>query len=434
MTINTIKSFTVDPFNQFLKKQSSSSIIMLGAMVLAMIIANSAYAGWYEALWKMEVGFTFGILSLFKPFIYWINDGLMAIFFLMIGLEIKREVLIGELSSMRKALLPIIAALGGAIVPALIYTVINMKNGNLSGWGVPMATDIAFAIGIMAMLGDRVPIQLKIFLTSLAVVDDIIAVVVIALFYTNSIAMSYLMYAGVVIVILAIMNIANVKSILVYLIVGLILWYFFLKSGVHATVAGVILAFFIPSQPRIPLMTFNKSIGIFMTELKHCTNNPDSEIPTKCQKHIFNKIIHASLSAYNPMSRLEYNLHGISAFLIMPIFAFANTGLILSGDAFSGVGSPISLGIIFGLILGKPVGIMLFVLVAEKIKMITIPEEINRSRLLGAAILSGIGLTMSIFISGMAFSPEDAQTAKLGILIASLVAGTTGFLFLKAKG
>jgi len=403
---------------------------MLGAMLLAMILANSAYSQWYSDLWKMKVGFSFGVLSLFKPLIYWINDGLMAIFFLVIGLEIKREVLIGELSSMRKALLPIIAAVGGAVIPALIYTVINLKNGNTSGWGVPMATDIAFAIGIMAMLGDKVPIQLKIFLTSLAVVDDIIAVVVIAVFYTQNIAMSYIIYAIITIAVLALMNYFKIKSILIYLTVGLVLWYFFLKSGVHATVAGVILAFFIPSQPRIPLMTFNKSIGMFMSELKNCTNNPNSEIPTKCQKSVFNKIIHASLSAYNPMSRLEYNLHGLSAFFIMPLFAFANTGLLLGGDAFSEIATPISLGIIFGLVLGKPIGIMLFVTVADKLRMIQIPSEITKHHLLGASILSGIGLTMSIFISGMAFNAGDAQTAKLGILVASLISGISGFILL----
>jgi NhaA family Na+:H+ antiporter len=427
-----ILSIAIDPFNQFLKKQSSSSIIMLGAMVLAMILANSAYSEWYHGLWKAEFGFSMGNISLFKPLIYWINDGLMAVFFLMIGLEIKREILIGELSTMQKAMLPIVAAIGGAVVPALIYVIINLNGGNLDGWGVPMATDIAFAIGVMTLLGDKVPVQLKIFLTSLAVVDDMIAVAVIAVFYTGSIDYTYLMYAAGIVIVLIALNIFKVKSILTYLAAGIFLWYFFLKSGVHATIAGVILAFFIPSQPRIPLMSFNRLISVFMNELKRCKNNPDSEIPTKCQKHIFNKIIHASLSAYNPMSRLEYNLHGLSAFIIMPLFAFANTGVGISAGASAELLSPISLGIILGLVIGKPAGIMSVVLAAEKFKIVHIPDEITKRLLLGASVLSGIGLTMSIFISGMAFSDENIGTAKIAILAASLIAGAAGALLLKS--
>lgn len=426
-----IKAIALDPFSQFIKQESSSSIIMLMSMAAAMILANSGLAGWYNNLWQTKFGLTFGGFSLYKPLIYWINDGLMAIFFLVIGLEIKREILIGELSSFKKALLPLVAAVGGAVVPAVIYLAVNFKGGITSGWGVPMATDIAFAIGIMALLGSRVPVQLKIFITSLAVVDDMIAVLVIALFYSHGMVMSYLIYAAVTIVLLAVMNIAKVRSILAYLIVGAFLWYFFLKSGVHATIAGVILAFFVPSEPRIPLHTFNKSIGMFMNEMKNCKNNPDSEIPTKCQKHTFNKIIHTSLSAYNPMSRLEYNLHGISAFLIMPLFAFANTGVSINADALGGFVSPASLGILLGLVIGKPVGIIAAVKLGEKAKLISLPGEITSPLLLGASILSGIGLTMSIFIASMAFTGAYVDIAKVAILSASVLAGLTGYILLR---
>jgi len=432
MTINTIKSITVDPFNQFIKKESSSSIIMLGAMIAAMILANSGLSGWYEDLWHKKVGFTFGDFSLYKSLHHWINDGLMALFFLVIGLEIKREILIGELSSFRNALLPIIAAVGGAVVPALIYVGLNFKNGDLSGWGVPMATDIAFAIGVMALLGNRVPIQLKIFITSLAVVDDMIAVIVIALFYTENIVMGYLVYAGIVMAVLLAMNLFKIRSILAYLIMGMFLWYFFLKSGIHATIAGVLLALFIPSEPRLPMQAFKRSMNMFLGQLKNCDNNVDSEIPTKCQKSVLNKMIHTSLSTYNPMSRLEYNLHGLSAFIIMPIFAFANTGVKINPSDIMLILSPVSLGIILGLVVGKPIGITGFVHLGKKMNLISLPAEINMAQVFGAAVLSGIGLTMSIFIASMAFAPEMVGTAKIAILTASVIAGVSGFVLLKS--
>ncbi|PLX70131.1 MAG: Na+/H+ antiporter NhaA [Denitrovibrio sp.] len=433
MTLNTqnIKHAAFDPISQFLKKESSSSILMLIAMASAMILANSGYSEMYHNFWQTKFGATFGSVTLYKPIILWINDGLMAIFFLVIGLEIKREILIGELSTLKQALLPLVGAIGGAVIPALIYITINYKGGIPAGWGVPMATDIAFAIGIMALLGSRVPIQLKIFITSLAVVDDMIAVLVIAFFYTSEILTNYLFYAGITIFVLILLNVFKVRAILAYLVVGVVLWYFFLKSGIHATIAGVILAFFIPSEPRIPMATFKKSMGIFMVELKHSKNNPDSEIPTKEQKYIFNKIIHASLSAYNPMSRLEYNLHSLSAFLIMPLFAFANTGVTITSGSMTGLMSQASLGIIFGLMLGKPIGIMTFLKLGQKFKLIEIPAILTNSRLFGASVLSGIGLTMSIFIASMAFSADFVDIAKLSIVIVSVICGISGYLILR---
>lgn len=407
-------------------------------MASAMILANSSYAELYHSFWQTKFGLTFGAISLYKPIILWINDGLMAIFFLVIGLEIKREIKIGELSSFKQALLPLVGgAIGGAVVPAGIYLAVNYNGGIPSGWGgvPPMATDIAFAIGIMALLGSRVPpIQLKIFITSLAVVDDMIAVLVIAFFYTSEILTNYLVYAGVAIIILALFNIFRVRSILAYLAVGIILWYFFLKSGIHATLAGgVILAFFIPSEPRIPMVTFKKSMGIFMSELGNSKNNPDSEIPTKEQKTIFNKIIHASLSAYNPMSRLEYNLHGLSAFVIMPLFAFANTGITITSGSLSGLISQASLGgiILGGLMIGKPLGIMAFLKTAELFKIIEIPAVLTNTRLFGASVLSGIGLTMSIFIASMAFSADFISIAKLSIVVVSVICGVSGYFILR---
>ncbi|UOD35138.1 Na+/H+ antiporter NhaA [Deferribacteraceae bacterium V6Fe1] len=426
-----VKEIIVDPFSQFLKKESSSSILMLLSMCLALFFANSHFSDWYHNLWQQKSGFTFANFSLYKPLILWINDALMAIFFLVIGLEIKREILIGELSDIKGAMFPIISAIGGAVFPALIYVAINFKNGNLSGWGVPMATDIAFAVGVMALLGDRIPIQLKIFITSLAVVDDMIAVLVIAIFYTSKVSVTYLIWAAITLILLLIINRLRIKVIMVYLFLGMFLWYFFLKSGIHSTIAGVLLAFFIPSQPKIPLATFKKSMRVFLEQLKSCSDNPDSEIPTKCQKETLNKIIYTSISTYNPMSRLEYNLHTLSAFVIMPVFAFANTGVSINFADLSAFFSPISIGIIFGLVLGKPLGILLFILLFSKLNIISIPIELKKTQIFGAAILSGIGLTMSIFIASMAFDGADIETAKLSILIASFIAGTVGYVVLR---
>jgi len=433
-TIKHVKEFAFDPFNQFIKQESASSIIMLFAMVSAMALANSAYSGWYFDLWHTKVGFTFGDFSLYKSLHHWINDGLMALFFLMVGLEIKREIIIGELSSIDKALLPIIAAIGGAVVPAVIYAVTNMNSGHISGWGVPMATDIAFAVGVLALLGNRVPFQLKVFITSLAVVDDMIAVLVIAFFYTEQIITTYLIYSGVTILVLVLMNFVKVKSIMAYLIVGAFLWFFFLKSGIHATLAGVLLALFIPSQPKITLPVFKRSMLKFVHQFENCPDNPESDIPTKCQKKSLNKILHTAVSGYNPMSRLEYNLHGLTAFLIMPLFAFANTGISISVTDIGNVANPLGLGIIMGLFIGKPIGILSSVFIAVKLKIVAIPAQIKKVHLAGASMLSGIGLTMSIFISSMAFTPEILPQAKMAILIASVISGISGYMLLKFKG
>jgi len=430
-----IKEVTVDPFNHFIQKESASSIIMLVSMASAIILANSAYSEWYFGLWHMELGFTLGGFTLYKSIHHWINDGLMALFFLMVGLEIKREILIGELSSLDKALLPIIAAVGGAVVPALIYVAANLNGGTISGWGVPMATDIAFAVGILALLGNRVPLQLKIFITSLAVVDDMLAVSVIAVFYTEQIYMTYLLYAAGTLAVLFLFNIFNIKSIMLYLFTGAFLWFFFLKSGIHATLAGVLLALFIPSQPKITLPVFKRSMLKFVREFERCSDNPDSDIPTKCQKKSLNKILHTAISGYNPMSRLEYNLHGLTAFVIMPVFAFANTGISLSvNEAAGAFVNPVGIGIIAGLFIGKPLGILLFTFAAVKAKIVQIPKSISMKHLAGAASISGIGLTMSIFIASMAFSSEMLPLAKMAILSASVLSGITGYLLIRLPG
>lgn len=426
------KKFLTDPFNQFIKKQSSSSIIMILAMLMALLIANSTLQNAYHAFWETYTGFSFGDFMLKKHLSHWINDGLMALFFLVIGLEVKREILIGELSTPQKAMFPIVGALGGAVVPALIYVGFNLGGGSLDGWGIPMATDIAFAIGILALLGNRVPVNLKVFLTSLAVVDDMIAVLVIAIFYTAEIKVAYLIYTAVVLVVLFAANRSQIRSITVYLILGAFMWYFLLKSGVHATIAGVLLALFIPTEPKIGFKVFSRASRKAIDDFDNCVDDPNTEIPTKCQKQRMNRLIQVAFAAYNPLSRLEYNLHGFSAFVIMPIFAFANVGISMSAEMFQGVFSPESLGIIVGLFIGKPLGIAGSLFLAVRMKLVHMPDGLNMQLISGAAILGGIGLTMSIFIANMAFSGSATlENAKLAILTSSVVAGFCGFVYLK---
>jgi NhaA family Na+:H+ antiporter len=420
----------VDPFGQFIKKESSSSIIMIGAMTLALFAANSGFKEVYDALLTMKFGFSIGDFSLYKDLILWINDGLMALFFLVVGLELKRELLIGELSSPDKALVPIVAAIGGAVIPALIFFAFNYGRDSIAGWGIPMATDIAFALGILALIKNT-PSQLKIFLTSLAVVDDMIAVLVITLFYTDTVNMAYLYYSGAAVLLLLIMNRVKILQIGAYLTIGVFLWYFLLKSGVHATIAGVILAAFIPAQPKISLKVFARLSERQLEGFKASPDDPTTDIVNKYQKKYLNNLIHTALHAYNPMSRLEYNLHGITAFFVMPVFAFFNMGLGISASDFSALLSPMSLGIILGLFVGKPLGIVASVLIFKKMNIISLPKGISMRHITGAGMLAGIGLTMSIFISAMAYSADTSSEAKMAILAASIMSGLVGYIYLK---
>jgi NhaA family Na+:H+ antiporter len=413
-----------------MKQESASSIIMIGAMAMALFAANSGFKDVYGSLQTMKFGFSVGDFSLYKDLVLWINDGLMALFFLVVGLELKRELLIGELSSADKAMVPLVAAVGGAIIPALIFTAFNFGKPSIAGWGIPMATDIAFALGILALI-KGIPSQLKIFLTSLAVVDDMIAVLVITLFYTDTVNMTYIAYAGGMTVILLIMNRLRILQIGAYLLAGALLWYFLLKSGVHATIAGVILAAFIPSRPKIALKVFARLADRQLDEFNECPDDPTTDIVNSCQKKKLNNLIHTALHAYNPMSRLEYNLHGLTAFIVMPIFAFFNMGLAVSTADLSSLVSSMGLGIIGGLVIGKPLGIVLAIMLFAKMKVITLPQELNMNHILGAGMLAGIGLTMSIFISGMAYPPEVSSSAKMAILAASLISGIIGYIHLK---
>ncbi len=375
-------------FNDFVKNQRSVGILLILCTAISLFLANSMFSDAYTHFWHYVLSFGFSNFKMEMSISHFINDALMAVFFLLIGLEIKRELNGGELSSVKKASLPIAAAIGGMLVPALIYVVFNAGTPTKTGWGIPMATDIAFAIGILSLLGSRVPISLKILLTALAVVDDLGAIVVIALFYTGSISVTYLLFSGIVLILLSILNYFKVRTLVPYLILGLFLWYFVFMSGIHATISGVLLAFTIP---------FNRK---------------DMD---------------------NPLLRLEHALHTPVNFLIMPLFALANTAIIIESDIVENLQSSASLGIIFGLLIGKPVGIFTFVWLAIYTGLSRIPHGVNFKQLLAVGFLGGIGFTMSIFIALLAFSdPHYILDAKLAILFSSMLAGITGFILLKS--
>ncbi|HMG06533.1 MAG TPA: Na+/H+ antiporter NhaA [Chthoniobacterales bacterium] len=384
----------VRPFQEFADLEASGGLLLIGCTVAALVWANSPFAGSYFHFWHMDL--TFGRIGglLAKPLHFWINDGLMALFFLLVGLEIKREILVGELASFQRAVLPIAAALGGMIVPAAFYLLFNHGGPGAAGWGIPMATDIAFALGVLALLGSRVPTSLKVFLAALAIADDIGAVLVIAFFYTERISWISLGVGGVFFVALLAANRAGVRHLLIYAILGLGLWVAFLQSGIHATVAGVLLAIAIPTRQR----TASRAV---------LTSNE------------------------SPMLRLEHALIPWNRYLIMPVFALANAGVILGGGAARSVVAPVSLGVICGLVIGKPIGIVLFSWLATRTRLAAMLDGIGWCQIVGVGMLGGIGFTMSLFIANLAFGEAPAlETAKVGILVASVVSGIAGAIVL----
>lgn len=382
-----IQSINLKVFKNFVQSSNFGGMLLFVCVLLSMIIANTNAAEGLQRLLDYKVGFENTNIHLNYSILMWINDGLMAIFFLLVGLEIKREIVEGELSSPKKAIVPIIAAIGGAIVPALIFLYFNQGQTSATGWGIPMATDIAFALAVISLLDKRIPLSLKIFLAALAIVDDLIAILVIALFYSSGIDVMSLVYAGVGLVILVAMNRLNVQNPYLYLIPGVFIWYFIHHSGIHATIAGVLVAMTIP------------------------TNDTDIE---------------------SPLERLEHALVKPVNLLIIPIFAFANTNITIQSEMIQGLTSPLGLGIGLGLIFGKPIGIMLSTFLCYKLKIGQLPEGSNFKHMLGLGFLAGIGFTMSIFISNLSFSnPIYINDAKLVVLCSSLIAGLTGFLILR---
>lgn len=358
----------------------------------------------------------------------------MAIFFFVVGLEIKRELLIGELSSFKKASLPIFGALGGMVVPALLFFSLNQGNDSASGWGIPMATDIAFAVGIVTLLGKRVHPALKIFLMALAIVDDIGAVLVIAFFYTAAINWSVLLIAFALLGLLIIGNMSGVRSLLFYSLVGIFVWLLFLQSGVHATIAGVLVALTIPAKPRIdPVKYAKKTRKLLTTFDEENTSSPSNHANERAQE-LVHEIEKLSENVQTPLSRFEHALHKEVAFIIMPLFALANAGVQISDVSFASLTEPLPFGILLGLCIGKPLGITLFAWLGSKMRLATLPSNVGWRDLFLISILGGIGFTMSLFITNLAFTDQVMiDEAKLGVLIASLVSGVIGYLLLSRK-
>lgn len=382
------KLLNLQAFKDFFRSGQIGGVILLVCVAISLCIANSSYASTFADFLATDFGFAFGTNAYVFSVSAWINDALMAVFFLLVGLEIKREMVEGELSSIKKASLPVVAALGGMLVPAFIYFMFNKGESTASGWGIPMATDIAFALAIISMLGKHVPTSLKVFLAALAIVDDLGAILVIAVFYTNEVHFDYLLMAAGIVALLLVFNFFNVKPLYFYLIPGVFLWYFIHHSGIHATIAGVLLALTIP------------------------TNNTNIE---------------------SPLEKLEHLLNGPVNYFIMPIFALANTNITFQKEMVSGLISPLGFGIIIGLFIGKTIGVTLFSWVAVKLKLGSLPSRSGWKHIIGLGMLAGIGFTMSIFISLLSFSDAIHVTeAKFAVLCASVLSGIAGFVFLKS--
>ena len=388
--MNTKKSFISD----FLRLESAGGIILMFAAVLAVICANTPLRSYYALLLDTPVEIRIGALHIAKPLLLWINDGLMAVFFFLVGLELKRELIEGELSDKRNIILPGAGAIGGMAVPALIYIYCNSSDSiAMQGWAIPAATDIAFALGVLALLGSRVPVSIKIFLTSLAIFDDIGAIVIIAVFYTAKISLGALAVVACCIPVLAFLNVRNIESKSLYVTIGIIMWVAMLKSGVHATLAGVLLAMFIPMKSK---------------------TDP----------------------AYSPLKSMEHDLHSAVAFCILPIFAFVNAGINFSGVGVEQLLHPVSKGIALGLFFGKQIGVFGCCWLAVKLSLTKLPQEISWKSLYGTAALCGIGFTMSLFIGSLAFEETDVNLLfdeRLGIILGSLASGLVGYFVLRSS-
>ncbi|MFA5243731.1 MAG: Na+/H+ antiporter NhaA [Pedobacter sp.] len=381
-----VKRINIQPFKDFFRSEQIGGIILLFCVAVSIGIANSSLGNEFEQLLSTPIGFSTESIHLEYSLSMWINDGLMAIFFLLVGLEIKREMLEGELSNPRKAAMPIMAALGGMLLPAAIYVLFNQGLETARGWGIPMATDIAFALGVISLLGKRVPASLKVFLAALAIADDLGAIIVIAVFYTNELHWMQFLYSGGILLLLILMNRMGVKKLVFYIVPGIFLWYFVHHSGIHATIAGVLLALTVPTNP---------------------------------------------VKETSPLEKLEHIIVKPVNFLIMPIFALANTNIKFEQGMIDGLYSPLGAGIILGLFLGKPIGVVFFSWLSVKLGFGTLPSGANWKHIIGLGMLAGIGFTMSIFVSMLSFSnPEFKTEAKFAILIASVSAGIAGYLFL----
>lgn len=424
------------PLQRFFKQKQSGGIILAVSVILALILANSPWSDQYLHVLENKIGLQFND----TPFLmyslhHWINDGLMAIFFFVVGLELKREIVAGELSNPKKALLPIGAALGGLMAPAIIYISLNPTGEASAGWGIPMATDIAFALAVLHLLGKRVPLSLKVFLTALAIVDDLGAVLVIAFFYTSEISMQSLLLGLGFVLIMFIGNKMGVRSILFYAILGIGgVWVAFLLSGVHATIASVLAAFTIPADVSIKENAYIQRVKQSITKFSNITPTDEPTLTTK-QVHVLETVKKDTNRAIPPLQLLEHAMHPFVTFFVLPIFALANAGVSLAVDVQELFSSNVAFGVGIGLLAGKVIGIVGFTFLLVKLKIATFPDGMNLKNLVGTGFLAAIGFTMSLFITSLAFTNEVYMTqAKIGIFVASLLGGVIGYIILKSGG
>ena len=422
----------LSPFQKFVKIESFSGILLLGATIIALFWANSAFKESYQSILQYKIGFTTDHFELYKPLILWINDGLMAIFFFLIGLEIKREFLIGELNSVKKMAFPLFGALAGMSVPVLFFLVLNNNPETVKGWGIPMATDIAFSLAILKLLGRRVPLSLKIFLTAFAIVDDIGAVLVIVLFYGSSINFGLLLVALLLLGFLYFISSKGYYSKFLIVLFGGIIWLLFLKSGIHPTIAGILLAFSVPVRQKIDTPSFIAILEKITGNIKKASV---SKKPILCKEQIEQiDDLEDWIDKYqSPLQHLEHKLHGWVAYLIIPVFALANAGVLISSSI--DFDTNLIVNIVICLVLGNSFGISSIIIIAKKIKLIEVPKDIRIRQIFGVSFLAGIGFTMAIFIASMAFenNPAYIDSAKIGILIGSLISAIIGFAILRIK-
>ena len=419
-------------FQRFFHSEATGGVLLLVCTIIALAWANSPWADLYERMLHLGIGITFGEWSFSMSAAHWVNDGLMALFFFVVGLEIKRELLVGHLSTLRSALLPVAAAVGGMVAPALVYAALNSSGPGAAGWGVPMATDIAFALGILALVGPRVPIGLKVFLTALAIADDLGAVLVIAIFYTAKVNLLALGGAAGLVALLYLATRLSVRRYGIYFLLAAGVWAAMLASGVHATVAGILVALTVPVRSGMEPGTFLATLRGRLDTLERRTLTRESMVRDDEQMETIEEIGAATLDFLPTGFAMERYLHPFTAYFVLPLFALFNAGVRLDGRIQEALLHPISLGIVLGLLFGKQIGITLTSLLAIKSGHAELPAGVTLAQLHGASALGGIGFTMSIFVAGLAFMPGELQSsAKLGILAASLVSGVVGFSLLK---
>ncbi len=428
-----IKRIILTPFQKFVKIESLSGILLFGATLIALFWANSGFSESYNALWQYKIGISSDAFQLTKPLSLWINDGLMALFFFLIGLEIKRELLIGELNELRKAIFPLFAALGGMLFPLALFLFLNNQPQTAPGWGIPMATDIAFSLAILQLLGKRVPLSLKIFLTAFAIVDDLGAVLVIAIFYSGGVDWLLILYSLIPLLVLSYLGFKGIYSKYLTVILGFVIWLLFLKSGIHPTIAGVLVAFTVPIRQKIDMNYFKENLSKIIEGISR-SNIEKVPVLSKEQIEHLDDLEDLTDKFTSPLQRLEHRLHGWVAYFIMPVFALANAGVVFSANV--DFDTSLMINIAIALFLGKLIGITLMSWLGVKLKLALLPDDINFIQVAGIAILAGVGFTMSIFIANLAFSDNVIliDSAKVGILIGSVISGLVGYLVLRWSG